>query len=264
MINMDLEGKNALVGGSTDGIGKATAIILAQMGAEVTLLARNEQKLKQVLAELPSDNNQQHDYLVADFFDTKGLKTTIQNYLNTSQKSIHVLVNNTGGPPQGPLIEKDYQELLKYSEQHLGCFHTLAQAVVPGMKDNEYGRIINITSNAAKQPLPNMGISNTIRAAISNWAKTLANELGGNGITVNNILPGATATKELQAVIERKAQEGNRSIGDVERVLHSKIPLGRLGSPEEIGNVVGFIASPLASYVNGINIVVDGGKTGSI
>ncbi len=262
-MNFQLEGKNALVSGSTDGIGKAVALLLAEMGANVTLLSRTKQKLTAVLAQLAKHQSQQHDYLVADFFDATSVKETVKNYLNESDKHFDILINNTGGPPLGAMLEKEGTVLLKYMSQHLVCFHLLAQLVVPDMRANSYGRIINITSNAAKQPLPNMGISNTIRGAISNWSKTLANELG-NGITVNCILPGPTDTKELRGIIEGKAKKSGRSVEEVYKVLHSKVPLGRLADPREIANVVAFIASPLASFVNGINLVVDGGKTGSV
>lgn len=262
-MSFQLQGKNALVSGSTDGIGKAVAIVLAEMGANVTLLSRNETKLKAVLSLLSKEGTQRHDYLVGDFFEAEAVGQTVRNYLEKEDKHFDILINNTGGPPTGLLIEKTGMDLLKYMGQHLHCFHELVQAVVPAMKANRDGRIINITSNAAKQPLPNMGISNTVRGAISNWSKTLANELG-NGITVNCILPGPTDTKELRDIIAGKAKKSGRNIEDVYKVLHSKVPLGRLAEPREIANVVAFVASPLASFVNGINLVVDGGKTGSV
>lgn len=263
-MQITLEGKNALVCGSTDGIGKATAIVLAEMGANITLLSRNEEKLQKTLQELDTSiQGQKHQYIVADFFQPEQVTEAIKEHLGQQTTPFHILINNTGGPPLGPLIEKSSIEIIKYMSLHLTTFHILAQSLIPGMNESGYGRIVNISSNAAKQPLLNMGISNTIRGAISGWAKTLANELGPN-ITVNNILPGPTDTKELRNIIAGKAEQSGRSIEEVYGVLHSKVPLGRLGSPREIANVVAFIASPLASFVNGTNIVVDGGKTGSL
>ena len=191
-----LVNKTALVCGSTQGIGKATAIKLSSMGANLILIARDETKLKNTLAELETSEGQKHTYLVADFTKPTELKTIISDYINAGNK-INILINNTGGPKGGPIIEATTDEFLNTFNQHLICNHILVQAIYPGMIESGYGRIINVISTSVKQPLPNLGVSNTIRGAVASWSKTLAGELGQYGITVNNVLPGATNTIRL-------------------------------------------------------------------
>lgn len=262
-MDLNLTGKNALVCGSTQGIGKASAMELASLGANVTLLARNEEALKAVVNELPNNGNQKHNSIVADFATPDYLKVIINHYLE-SNPPFHILVNNTGGPKGGEMIKADTSEFLTAFSNHLICNHILVQALVEGMKSEGYGRIINIISTSVKQPLNNLGVSNTIRGAVANWAKTLANELGRFGITVNNVLPGATATGRLSTIIENKSKASGKSIDDVEEEMKSEIPARRFAKPEEIANAVAFLASPAAGYINGINVPVDGGRTGNL
>ena len=258
-MNLDLQDKNALVCGSTQGIGKATAIALATEGASVTLIARNEEKLKTVLAELPNDN-QEHSYIVADFSDPEGLKTIL-----TSHKgSFHILVNNTGGPAGGPVFNAKLDEFERAFTQHLKCNHVLAQSLVPFMKEVEYGRIINIISTSVKQPLDGLGVSNTIRGAVANWSKTLANELGQFGITVNNVLPGATETERLNEILKNKSAKTGKSVDEVATTMRNASPAKRFAKPEETAAAITFLASGKASYINGINLPVDGGRTKSL
>jgi len=258
-MNLQLKNKNALVCGSTQGIGKATAILLAQEGANVTLLARNEEKLKLVLDELPN-HNQNHNYLVADFLKSNELK----NILQTSDLQFHILVNNTGGPAGGPIFNAEISEFEKAFTLHLKCNHILAQAVVPFMKEESYGRIINVISTSVKQPLDGLGVSNTIRGAVASWSKTLANELGQFGITVNNVLPGATNTERLNEIIKNKSVKTGLSIEEVSKMMMNASPAKRFAKPQEIANAIVFIASEKASYINGINVPVDGGRTKSL
>lgn len=262
-MNLDLTGKNALVCGSTQGIGKASAHEIASLGANVTLLARNEEKLLEVLKELPNNGGQNHNYLVSDFSNPDYLKVKIDHYLESHQ-GFHILVNNTGGPKGGEIIKADTAEFLSAFSNHLICNHILVQELVEGMKSFGYGRIINIISTSVKQPLANLGVSNTIRGAVANWAKTLANELGQFGITVNNVLPGATATGRLETIIKNKSASSGKSIEEVEDEMKSEIPARRFAKPEEIGAAVAFLASPAAGYINGINVPVDGGRTGNL
>lgn len=262
-MNLDLKGKRAIVCGSTQGIGKAVAMQLASQGANVTLIARNEVSLKLVKSELSNNGSQLHSYLCADFSDVNNLKELVQNFIQRSGP-VHILVNNTGGPPSGPIVSAKTEEFLSAFQNHLICNHTLVQACFEGMKNSGYGRIINIISTSVKQPLPNLGVSNTIRAAVGNWAKTMANELGKFGITVNNVLPGATNTQRLQAIIENKAQKNNINNDLVKKEMLHEIPLGRFAEPEEIANAVAFLASVAASYINGVNLPVDGGRTSSL
>lgn len=262
-MNLDLIGKNALVCGSSQGIGKAIAIELAALGANVTLIARSADKLANVIRELDNSQDQNHQYLIADFSNPDELKATLSSHLKGG-KVYQVLINNTGGPPGGLAINAKVEEYQEAFRKHLVCNHILVQSVVEGMKKSEYGRIINIISTSVKQPLQALGVSNTIRGAVANWSKTLSNELGEFGITVNNVLPGATATDRLKSIVESKAAKGGLSKQAVEEAMKSKIPLKRFAEPEEVAVAAAFLASPAASYINGINLPVDGGRTGSL
>lgn len=262
-MNLDLTNKRALVCGSTQGIGKAIALELAQLGASVVLLARNEAKLKQAMEELDTNKGQQHDYLVADFTNPSEVALQLEAYLN-QQPTIHILVNNTGGPAGGPITDAAPEEFLSAFNMHLINNHMLAQAVIPGMREAKYGRIINIISTSAKQPLQGLGVSNTIRGAVASWAKTMANELGQYGITVNNVLPGATRTGRLESIIENKAKKNNTQVDAVEEEMMQEIPARRFAEPEEVAAAAAFLATPAAAYINGINVPVDGGRTGCL
>lgn len=261
-MNLSLQNKNALVCGSTQGIGYATAVELALLGANVTLLARNESKLKEAITTLPNNGQQNHSFLVADFADTQALQALASNTI--AKKTYHILVNNTGGPPAGPAHLAKVDEFTQAFNNHLVANHILVQAVLPAMQAEGYGRIINIISTSVKQPLPNLGVSNTIRAAVGNWAKTLANELGKFGITVNNVLPGATNTSRLQSIITTNAQKKSTTTDAIESHMVAEIPAGRFALPEEVAAAAAFLATPAAAYINGINLPVDGGRTGNL
>jgi len=260
-MNLNLNNKNALVCGSTQGIGKATALALAAEGVNITLVARNEDKLKQVLSELPQQRN--HNYIVADFSNPSALKNKVSEYIENNH-GFHILVNNTGGPKGGPVFSAAIEDFESAFTQHLKCNHVLAQTVVPFMKSERFGRIINIISTSVKQPLDGLGVSNTIRGAVANWSKTLANELGGFGITVNNVLPGATETERLSEIIKNKSSEMDVSEEDVSNAMKNSVPAKRFAKPEETANAITFLASEAASYINGINLPVDGGRTKSL
>lgn len=262
-MNLDLKNKQAIVCGSTQGIGKAIAIELSNLGANVTLIARNEEALKQVKQELNTQAGQLHSYLCVDFSKPQDLKSILDAYIQR-QSTVHILINNTGGPPSGPIVSAKTEEFLTAFNNHLICNHILAQACIEGMKHAKYGRIINVISTSVKQPLHNLGVSNTIRAAVANWAKTLANELGRYNITVNNVLPGATATGRLKTIIENKANKSGHAVEDVNQEMLAEIPMSRFAEASEIANAVCFLASPAASYINGINLPVDGGRTGCL
>jgi len=261
-MNLNLKNKNALICGSSAGIGKATAIELAQLGANVTLVARNEEKLKKVLTELDTSQNQQHNYLVIDFSNPEALKSKIIEA--THHKNYHILLNNTGGPKGGSIFSAEVDEFTKAFSQHLVCNQILVQNVVPGMKEDGYGRIINVISTSVKQPIDGLGVSNTIRGAVANWSKTMANELGPFGITVNNVLPGFTATDRLDDIISNAAKKFNKTEDDAATFMKSIVPARRFAQPEEVAYAIAFLASPSASYINGINVPVDGGRTKSL
>src|SRR5690554_2776015 len=260
-MNLDLTNKNALVCGSTAGIGRATAILLAKLGASVTLFARDEEKLKETLIELPHEKGQKHNYYVADFTNPEQVKEKAN--MAASNKTIHILINNTGGPKGGPIFSAEPEEFEKAFSMHLICNQLLVQAAVPGMKEADYGRIINIISTSVKQPIDSLGVSNTIRGAVASWSKTLANELGQFGITVNNVLPGFTATERLKDVIENTAKRLNKTEKEASEQMRSSVPARRFAQPGEVAHAVAFLASETASYINGVNLPVDGGRTKS-
>jgi 3-oxoacyl-[acyl-carrier protein] reductase len=258
-----IKNKNALICGSTQGIGKATAIKMAEMGANVVLIARNEKKLQETLIELQTNEGQKHQYIVADFSKPNELKQIISEFI-AKGNVVNILVNNTGGPKGGPIKDASVDEFINTFNQHLICNHILVQAIYPGMISSGYGRIINVISTSVKQPLPNLGVSNTIRGAVASWSKTLANELGEFGITVNNVLPGATSTIRLQGIAEAKSEKTGESVMDIFKEMASESPMKRIAEPEEIAAAIAFLASPDASYINGINLPVDGGRTKSL
>ena len=260
-MELKLNNKSALVCGSTQGIGRSTAIALANEGARVTLLARNENKLKHVLSELPKTAT--HDYIVADFSDPVQLKSTVKSYLK-NHTGFHILVNNTGGPRSGAIIEATLEQFESAFTMHLKCNHVLTQLTVPFMKDQQYGRIINVISTSVKEPIEGLGVSNTIRNAVGNWSKTLSFELGAFGITVNNILPGFTETERLNEIIGIKAQKAKVPFETMEEIMKNYTPAKRFAKPEETAHAIIFLASQAAGYINGINLPVDGGRTKSL
>lgn len=263
-MDISLKDKKAFVCGSTQGIGRAAAIELAHLGASIVLLARNEDSLKRVKNELDVSRTQQHDYIVADFSAPDDLKNRVGEYLAADDSPIHILVNNTGGPAAGKAIDADLQEFTDTFQAHLICSQILVQSLVSRMKGENYGRIINVISTSVKQPIPNLGVSNTIRGAVASWAKTLAGELGEFGITVNNVLPGFTKTARLASIIENRANKTGDSIKRIESEMQSETPAKRFGEASEVANAIAFLATPAASYINGINLPVDGGRTASL
>jgi len=259
-MNISLKNKHALVCGSTQGIGKAIAQELAKNGANVILFARNKERLASVVQELDTSSGQKHDFLVADFGHPDQVLNSLDQYLEQN-RSFDILVNNTGGPPQGELAESDPEALLNAFKAHIINNQNLVRRLAPGMKQSGYGRIINVISISVKTPIAGLGVSNTIRGAAASWAKTLSGELGPYGITVNNILPGYTKTGRLDDLFKKKAEEAGISHAAYEQQASEKIPARRLGLPEEMGYAAAFLASPAAAYINGINLPVDGGIT---
>ena len=257
-MNLDLTGKTAVVCGSTQGIGYEAACEIAALGATVILVARNPEKLSTVCKSLPVPAGQNHKTLGADFADLTQVKEVAQQI---AEMQVHILVNNTGGPPGGPIAEATTDEFLAAYNNHLLCNHILVQAVISSMKEAGYGRIINVVSTSVKQPLPGLGVSNTTRAAVAGWSKTLAGELGKFNITVNNVLPGATMTARLKSIIEKKSVATGKSFDDILREMEHEVPMKRVGEPNEIAAMIAFLASPAAAYVNGTSIPVDGGRT---
>jgi 3-oxoacyl-[acyl-carrier protein] reductase len=261
-MNLDLSNKNALVCGGSRGIGKATAIELALLGANVILMARNETVLQEVIRILPAKNNQKHSYIVGDYADFDEVIKQISVFL--IEKPIHILINNTGGPPGGAIAEATPEAFLSAFQNHLIANHRLTTLLMEGMKKEQFGRIINIVSTSVKQPLDGLGVSNTTRAAVAGWAKTMSNELAKFGITVNNILPGATRTDRLEQIIATNASKKTVDIEDVANEMKSEIPMRRFAEAEEIAAAVAFLASPAAGYITGVSLPVDGGRIKSL
>jgi 3-oxoacyl-[acyl-carrier protein] reductase len=262
-MNTSLEGRRALVCGSTQGIGRAAAAELAGLGASITLMARDAERLRAVQAELPAGHGQRHDFVSADFSDPQSVAAAIKGAIDPV-RPYHILINNTGGPPGGPASDAAPDAYLAAFKMHVLSNQVLVQALIPGMKQAKYGRIINIISTSVKAPIPNLGVSNTIRGAVASWAKTLAGELAPFGITVNNILPGFTDTARLTALFKARAEKTGKPYQQVLDEAIASIPAGRLGRPEEIAAAIAFLATPAASYINGINVPVDGGRTQSL
>jgi 3-oxoacyl-[acyl-carrier protein] reductase len=262
MLAIDLKGKTALVAGSTQGIGLAIAKELADLGATCVLIARNEESLKKAVGQLSVSNSQEHAYLVADFQKPEMVREVAGAYF--SVKPLHILINNSGGPAAGPITDAKPEAFLQAFSQHLICNHELASVAIPKMKEAGYGRIVNIISTSVKIPLKGLGVSNTIRGAVASWAKTLSNEVAQYGITVNNILPGATSTGRLESIINNKSAKAGVEKQEVEQEMMEEIPAKRFGRPEEIAAVATFLCTEAAAYVNGVSIPVDGGRTGSI
>jgi len=259
-MQLDLSGRHALVCGATQGIGRAAAIELARLGANVTVLARSIETLKQVVDELPRTHaTQQHRWQAADMLDTAKLLTAATDAAAT--EPVQILVNNTGGPPGGSTHTAEGAAFEAAFRQHLLAGQALVQSVLPGMRDSGYGRIVNVISTSVKEPIPGLGVSNTVRAAVAAWAKTLAGELAADGITVNNVLPGYTRTARLDGLLATQMAGSGRSREELERGMLAGVPAGRFGEPEEIAAMIAFLCTPAAAYVNGVSIAVDGGRT---
>lgn len=259
-MDISLEGRRALVCGSSQGIGRAAATALAGLGARVTLLARNQESLEAARAGLPGHG---HDTLSADFRDPAAVQAVVAAHIERTG-AYQILVNNTGGPPGGPAHTADPDAFESAFRQHLVVNQLLVQAVLPGMKDAGFGRVVNVISTSVKEPIRGLGVSNTVRGAVAAWAKTLAGELGQFGITVNNVLPGFTATARLDYIFDDKAAKTGKSRADIEADARATVPLGRFAQPAEIAAAIAFLASPAAAYITGINLPVDGGRTGSL
>lgn len=256
--------KNIFVGGSSKGIGWESAKLFAEFGGNVTLVSRNVQTLKQKVGELSNNGHQLHNYISLDSSKPDELELELKEFVNNNPLNYDVIINNTGGPPGGQLENASTEELLSAFNLHLISFHKILGCLLQGMKSRKAGSIINIISTSVKQPLNGLGVSNTIRGAVANWAKTLANELGAYNITVNNVLPGATNTGRLKEIIKNKAQKLNLEESEIEKQMADQVPLKRIAEPKEVANAVVFLASDKARYISGVNLPVDGGRTKSL
>jgi 3-oxoacyl-[acyl-carrier protein] reductase len=262
-VDIDLTGRHALVCGASQGIGLATAKALAELGANVTLLARRANVLQEAATNLPRPRNSQiHGWIAADSADLDGLRSQVAALC--ASKPVHILVNNTGGPPPGPVHGAEIAAFEAAYRQHLLANHVLAETVLPGMERDGYGRIVNVISTSVKEPLRGLGVSNTTRWAVASGAKTLATEVAAKGITVNNVLPGSTETPRIEQIIQTTMQKTGEDRDTVYAKMAAEIPIGRFAKPEETAAAIAFLCSPAASYITGINLPVDGGRTRSL
>lgn len=261
-MDLNLAGRHALVCGASQGIGRACAIELAQLGANVTVMARRADVLAQLVASLPRAPAQHHDFLIADSGDTNGLRDTV--HALAAAHPVHILVNNSGGPPPGAAHGASVDAFLDAYRKHLVANHVLAETVIPGMQAAGFGRIVNIISTSVKEPIAGLGVSNTTRWAVASWAKTLATELAQFGITVNNVLPGSTNTPRIEQIVATRAHKSGSSVEDTQRKMEAEVPMRRFADPSEIAAAVAFLCSPAAAYITGINLPVDGGRTRSL
>lgn len=257
-MKIDLTDKNALVGASSKGIGLAIAKELANCGANVTLMARDEQKLQELIANLPINHNEQHhSYLRVDFSDFDEFNNSISEFFDNH--TVDILVNNTNGPKAGKTVDlgvDDYQKSFDL------LFKTVCQTILlalPHMRRQQFGRIINVSSISVKEPVANLVLSNSIRSATAAWAKTLATEVAADGITVNNIMTGFFYTERLKSLIATEAEQTGKSEEEIKITKQNQIPIKRFGEPEEYGYLVSFLASSFANYITGTNIPIDGG-----
>lgn len=261
-MDLNLNGKHALVCGASDGIGRATAHELALLGADVTVLARRADALQAVVDGLPRTGTQRHDAIVADMSDTVGLRAAVERLV--AHHPVQILVNNTAGPAGGPVHSAIEAAFLDTFRKHLLANQTLVQATLPGMNAAHWGRIVNVISTSVREPIPNLGVSNTIRGAVAGWAKTLSREVAANGVTVNNVLPGYTETARLAQILQDRAQAGGQSEDTVAAGMRQSVPAGRFAQPEEVAAAIAFLCSPAAAYINGVSLAVDGGRMQSI
>lgn len=259
-MNLNLTGKHALICGGSQGIGRAAAIELAQLGADVTVLARSQETLRAAVNALPKTHPAQaHSFIVADASDHDDLHARIEQLVQA--RPAQILVNNSGGPPGGPAHVAKVEEYTNAFRQHLVANQIALQAVLPGMRAAGYGRVVNVISTSVKEPIDNLGVSNTVRAAVAGWAKTCSRELAPFGITVNNLLPGFTKTQRLTSLIAAKAKASGKSEDVVAQEMLSAVPAGRFADAAELAAVIAFLCTPAAAYVNGVSIAVDGGRT---
>ena len=261
-MNTSLVGRHALICGASKGIGRAAAFAMAEQGAKLTILARSGAALEAMLPELREAGAAAARALVADLDDHAGLQGAVDGVVE-DVGPVHILLNNTGGPPSGPLLDASPDAIVAALHRHLLGAHLLTRAVLPGMTEAGYGRIIQVLSTSVREPLDNLGVSNLTRAAVASWSKTLSRELPG-GVTINNILPGYTATDRLFSLIDAVAERKGTTSDAVEAAWRGNVPEGRFAEPSELGAVIAFLASPAASYIRGVSLPVDGGRLRSI
>jgi 3-oxoacyl-[acyl-carrier protein] reductase len=258
-MDLDLSKRHALIGGGSQGIGRAAALELAALGADITVIGRDAERLDTTVAALVNAGPGRHHSLIADYAERENLAAVVGHWL--VQHPAQILINNTGGPPPGPIELASEAQFLDTFGQHLLCNQLLTRLVLPGMRAAGYGRIVNVISTSVKEPIKGLGVSNTVRGAVASWAKTLATELAPEGFTVNNVLPGFTRTARLEGLISGKMRSTQTSHDQVAAGMMSGVPMGRFAAAAEVAAAIAFLASPAAAYITGVSIAVDGGRT---
>ncbi len=261
-MDLDLTGRHALVCGGSDGIGRATAHELALLGAEVTVLARRADALAQVRDALPAERGRTHHALVVDMDDTDALRAAVETHV--AAHPVQILVNNTGGPPGGAAHAAAPEAFESAFRRHLIGGQVLVQTVLPAMRAARWGRIVNVVSTSVREPIANLGVSNTVRGAVAGWAKTLSRELASHGITVNNVLPGYTRTGRIDAIVSERVARTGESAEAVIAAMQATVPAGRFADAAETAAAIAFLCAPAAAYINGVSLPVDGGRMASI
>ncbi|MDR7192816.1 SDR family NAD(P)-dependent oxidoreductase [Luteimonas terrae] len=261
-MDLDLTGRHALVCGASEGIGRATALELAQLGASVTVLARRMDALRAVVDALPKAQGQTHHALAVDMDDTDGLREAITGHV--AAHPVQILVNNTGGPAGGTAHEAALDTFEAAFRRHLIGGQVLMQALLPAMRAAHWGRIVNVVSTSVREPIAGLGVSNTVRGAVASWAKTLSRELAPDGITVNNVLPGYTRTGRIDQVVADRVRRTGQDEDAVLASMRASVPAGRFAEPSETAGVIAFLCSPAGAYVTGVSLPVDGGRMASI
>jgi len=261
-MELDLKNKTAIVCGGTQGIGLGIAKEFSNLGIKLIIIARDKKKLESCIKTL--NDPSKHSYICVDFSNTLGFESKLREYFKKHKPKVDILVNNTGGPKGGLIQDAKLEEFSVAFNMHVICNQILTNLVLPNMKKSKFGRIINIISTSVKIPINGLGVSNTIRGAVANWSKTLANEVGKYNITVNNILPGFTNTPRLSSLVENMSKKQKKPVAEIKKNIINSVPLQRLGTVEDIAYITSFLASPKASYISGTNIPVDGGRTGSL
>jgi 3-oxoacyl-[acyl-carrier protein] reductase len=251
--------KRAFVGGASQGIGESVARVLAEQGMRVTLFARTEDKLKKLCESLPG---QGHDYIAADISQREDWLQVFED--KHKQNPYSVLILNSGGPQGGPISQAEPSEFMQGMENHLVANALMVKVVLDNFKRQNWGRIVTITSTSVRVPIPHLGVSNTVRAAVASWGKTLSLELAPFGITVNNVMPGFTKTPRLENLIRAQADQTQKSFAEVESSWKDKVPMKRFADPMETAHLIGFLCSDKADYITGQSIAVDGGRLGSL
>ena len=261
-MEIDLTGKFALVGGATNGIGKAIAIRLAASGASVCIMARNKSKLEKVVNELDTSRNQKHKFLEVDFSNYNLFSKSIKYFFETNY--IDILVNNTQGPDGGSALEKSIDDYQSAFDLLFKCAVKTSLLALTNMRDKKWGRIINVASISVKEPLNYLVLSNSLRSALVTWSKTLSVDIAKFNITINNVLTGYFNTERLKQLNSKKAERLGINISKIEDKIKDTIPMKRFGNPEEYANLVCFLASKKSNYITGINIPIDGGLMKSL